>query len=135
MPRRQGPQGRGQPKHSETDPTDNATGNKQVKINPTRIRWVAPTENIDGTPIDYQLAYNLYVNDALTASFPGTLNPTGEYQFLFEELATPLPKEQTHEIALTAFSTDNPARESEKTPAIEVIFYGIPKAPFDLVAE
>lgn len=105
------------------------------KQNPTKIRWRAPTENTDGTPITYALAYNLYVNDLLTASFPGTLNADGEYEFLFAELGSPLPLEQTHTVALTAFSTANPERESAKSAAVEVFFFKIPKAPFGLVAE
>lgn len=103
--------------------------------NPRRIFWRAPTENTDGTPIDYPLAYNLYVNDVLTASFPGTLNEDGTYEFLFADLGSPLPPEQTHVVALTAFSTENPARESAKSTTAEVLFFKVPKAPFGLVAE
>ena len=106
-----------------------------AKQNPTKIRWRAPTENTDGTPITYALAYNLYVNDLLVTSFPGTLNPDGEYQFLFSELGAPLAPEQTHTVALTAFSTANPTRESAKSAAVEVFFFKIPQAPFGLVAE
>jgi len=103
--------------------------------NPTRIKWRAPTENTDGTAINYSLAYNLYVNGAVTASFPGTLNPDGTYEFLFADLGSPLPKEQVHKIALSAFSTENPSRESAPSTEVEVTFFVIPKAPFALVAE
>lgn len=102
--------------------------------NPRRIFWSAPTQNTDGSPIDYDLAYNMYVNGVVTASFPGTLNPDGTYEALFADLPA-FPKNQVLTVALSAFATSNPARESAPSTSVEVEFVGIPSAPFGLVAE
>lgn len=103
--------------------------------NPRRIFWNAPTTNVDGSAIDYELAYNLYVDGAgPVASFPGTLNPNGEYEFLFADLPT-FPKNQVLTIALSAFSTANPTRESVPSTSVEVEFVGIPSAPFNVAVE
>jgi hypothetical protein len=103
--------------------------------NPRKIRWNAPTENIDNTPIDYALAYNLYVDGALYASFPGTLNANGEYEFEFGGLTTPFPRNTPIALTLSAFSTEHPEREGPQSEAVMVEVVGIPKAPFNVVVE
>lgn len=102
--------------------------------NPRRLNWTAPTENTDGTAIDYELNYNLLVDGQEVASFPGTLNPNGQYEMLFADLAYDFELERTYTIALTAFSVANPERESAPSASIDIRFFKIPNPPFNLVA-
>jgi len=37
--------------------------NIEKGVNPGTVRWTAPTENVDGTPVNGPLNYNLYRSD------------------------------------------------------------------------
>lgn len=52
----------------------------------TKLMWTAPTHNMDGSPIDYELAYELQEHDNGIASFPGTLNADGRYEINIADL-------------------------------------------------
>lgn len=101
-----------------------------MSFNPTVLRWQAPTENEDGSPIDYELGYELYVDGEATATFPGRLNPDGTYeQAVIDLFANTLYA--SYEVALKAFRVDQPA---EKSALSNVVTYTFdrrkPKAPF-----
>ena len=103
----------------------------------TKLSWSAPTENEDGTPIDYDLAYNLYVDDAETASvsLPGTLNADGKYTAELTDIAALqlIAAGVEFAITLTAFDTDKPERESERSNAVVLLrVLADPKAPTDV---
>ncbi len=103
--------------------------------NPRRLYWTAPTENTDGTAIDYELNYNLLVDGTAVASFPGSLNADGTYELQFADLAYEFTPEQEYTLALTAFSVATPERESAPSGSVTVRFFKIPNPPFNLVAE
>lgn len=101
-------------------------------LNPRRITWTAPTENTDGTAIDYQLAYALLVDGEPVADFPGTLNPDGTYEALFADLP---PIHGEAEIALVAFDVAIPDRRSAPSGTLQVAFFPNPLPPTNLGAE
>jgi hypothetical protein len=56
-----------------------------MKFNPQTLSWRAPTENVDGTPIDYELNYELGFDlpDGSTqvmVTLPEALNPEGLFE-------------------------------------------------------
>lgn len=104
----------------------------------TFLSWLAPTQNVDGTDIDYSLSYRLYVDSLPVMTFPGTLNPDGRYQFALADVPA-LGSEGVYELKLTAFpeGTDldiKPELESDPSNAISIttIVVIIPKGPSDL---
>ena len=102
-------------------------------VNPTQnLKWRAPTENVDGTPVKGPLTYNLYRADTVAAfvkspdtfflTIPGQLNTDGFYE-------APLPDfpEGDHVVALTAVDTDGDESALSNTVGFRI---GIaPKAP------
>lgn len=92
------------------------------------LRWIAPTENTDGTPIDYDLAYNLYADGQPIASFPGTLNPEGQYTFPLADVGA-MQDPGDYNLTLTAFDTALPDRESEPSNGIVIRRVAGPFAP------
>lgn len=103
----------------------------------TKLAWQAPTENEDGTPIDYALAFNLYIGDAPTATvaLPGTLNQDGSYTAELTDIAALQSIDAGVQVSLTltAFETDDPERESEKSdPVLLMRVIADPKAPADV---
>jgi hypothetical protein len=107
----------------------------------TMLSWLAPTENTDGTPIDYSLTYQLYINGAATMVFPGTLNPDGKYTFLLQDVPA-LQEEGSYTIELTAFRegvdlSEFPELESDKSGSIIVTTVLVirPKGPSDFSTE
>lgn len=98
----------------------------------TKLRWTAPTENTDGSPIDYSLAYNLYVDGALFSSFPGSLNPDGKYETDIAPLGL---AKGTHTLSLSAFDTAKPERESVRSNSIQIEVFVVPKPPMAFSAE
>lgn len=102
-------------------------------VNPDKpLKWQAPTENVDGTPVKGPLTYNLYraetdaalvkSEETLFMSLPGTLNPDGYFE-------APLPNfpEGDHVIALTAIDIDGDESALSNTVGFRI---GIaPRAP------
>lgn len=106
-------------------------------LNRTEIRWQAPTENVDGTAIDYELAYELGVRDAggeiiPKAVFPGRLNPDGSYSQATSEVFDTRPDELTsYTIALRAFNVAIPEDKSAWSNQVVYEFLKpVPRAPF-----
>ena len=62
--------------------------NLELGANPANLKWRAPTENVDGTPIQGPLNYNLYRSDSEPVSkasgvffvLVGTLQADGTYE-------------------------------------------------------
>lgn len=104
-------------------------------VEATTLKWQAPTENEDGTDIDYPLAYNLYVDDEPVLTFPGTLNDDGMYSFPLADVpALSVPGDYT--LSLTAFEDGKPERESDHSGTIIVTrLPADPNAPRDLSVE
>jgi len=101
-----------------------------MALNPEKLSWTAPDTNTDGTPIDYALSYNMYVDGTINSSFPGSLNPDGRYEIPFADTA--IGNEGTFNITLTAFNQTFPEAESDPSAPLEVTFAPVPLAPTDL---
>jgi hypothetical protein len=93
----------------------------------TKLSWTAPTENTDGSPITQSLTYNLY-QDVITAllSFPGTLNPDGQYSFPVADVAA-FNADGDYTLSLTAVDEDGD--ESDHSNSIVITRSMAPKAP------
>jgi hypothetical protein len=107
----------------------------------TMLSWLAPTENVDGTPINYALTYQLYINGAATMVFPGSLNPDGKYEFPLADVPA-LQESGSYTLELTAFKEgvdleQNPLMESEKSNSILIMTVVVirPKGPSDFSTE
>lgn len=85
-----------------------------MAVNPQTLTWQAPTENVDGTPIDYELVYDLGVTQGglweVIAQFPGTLNPDGTYSAPLADFAF---EDGEHTIGLRSVRADLPSLVSE----------------------
>jgi hypothetical protein len=103
-------------------------------LNPSVIKWSAPTQDVEGNTITQEMAYNLYRSDQQgpVASFPGTLNPDGKYQITFDEVGATWPKGETVDIGLTAFYTAKPEIESALSSLVSIQFVAKPSPPFSL---
>lgn len=104
--------------------------------NRTHLKWQAPTENTDGTPIDYALDYELGRESngdfVPLAVFPGTLNQDGSYSAPLADFALDYG---THTMALRAINRDKPHLISEWSNSISfTLSTETPKAPFGLSA-
>ena len=101
-----------------------------AKLNQAKITWQAPTENEDGSAIDYELGYELYVDGEASATFPGRLNPDGTYE---QEVSTLFPDTvyASYTVQLKAFRIDQPDLKSGLSNAV-VLSYDKrkPKPPF-----
>lgn len=105
------------------------------------LTWTAPTENTDGTAIEYALTYRLYLDDVPVMTFPGTLNETGLYSFPLEDVAA-ITEAGLYTFELTAFPEgvdldQEPERESARSNAIQIMAVAtlVPKEPADLSTE
>lgn len=98
----------------------------------TEIKWTAPTQNTDGSPITQNLVYNLYIDGVNTMGFPGTLNPNGQYSFPLDQVAAmAAPGDYT----LTLTAVDEDGDESDPSNAIVVTSLSpVPNAPAGLEA-
>lgn len=100
------------------------------RLNPDLITWRAPTTNVDGTPIDYELAYELELDGEAVATFPGRLNAEGIYE---QSTADLFPDVQyaAYRVTLRAFRVDQPTLKSAPSNAVEYVFdRRVPNAPF-----
>jgi hypothetical protein len=104
-----------------------------MKVNPTQMTWQAPTQNVDGTPIDYVLNYEVGLEDAngqLQPSMviPGQLQDGGDYTAPIADLG--LAAGSTYRIALRTFAKDEPARKSVYSEMVDfAISDRIPNPP------
>jgi len=106
-----------------------------MTVNPTRVTWTAPTENEDGTPIDYELSYDVGKKLA-DGSFvpiyttPGSLNPDGTYEAPIAEMGF---EDGKHEIAMRAFRVDVPTLRSVWSNTVQFeVEVNKPGAPLDV---
>lgn len=105
-----------------------------MKINPKRILWTAPTQNQDGTPIDYALEYELGVEiDGVVTPklvIPAQLNGEGSYEAPIADMGFEFGQ---HNIALRTFAKDDPARKSVWSASVNfTLSRRIPNPPVDL---
>jgi hypothetical protein len=96
-------------------------------VNPRILKWRAPTQNTDGTPITYELGYHLYVGATPVASFPGSLSPDGNFEVLFADLSLDIDGEV--DLGMKAFDAANPNRISEMSQTVRVGFFANPQPP------
>lgn len=97
--------------------------------NPRRIFWTHDGERVDGSTVALDgLAYQLYADGEVVASFPGALNAEGQFEQLFADLAwTPTPG-AVHRLELTAIETAT-GLESAPSHSVEAVFVGKPNSP------
>ena len=107
-----------------------------MKINPTKLSWVAPVTNEDGTPIDYALEYEAGL-ESDTGSLvplmviPAQLQTGNEYEAPIADLG--LGSGATYRIALRTFAKDDPNRKSVWSNKVEfAISDRIPNPPLEL---
>ena len=100
--------------------------------NPERIKWSAPTERVDGSPITGTLSYELWVDGERFMTLPAVLNPDG----LFEAPITDWDYGQ-YTVYLTAIETyeDGKSKESEPSNSETFIVTAAPKAPVLVAVE
>ena len=105
------------------------------------LTWTAPTENTDGTTIDYALTYRLYLDDVATMTFPGTLNAAGQYTFPLADVGA-ITEPGLYTFELTAFPEgvdldQEPERESARSNGIQILAVAVvvPKEPAELSTE
>jgi hypothetical protein len=106
-----------------------------MKVNPKQLIWQAPTTNVDGTPIDYALNYEvgLSVDGKMEPLMvvPGQLQGGGEYTAPIADLG--LAPGRVYAIALRSFAKEQPARKSAYSGTVKfAISERIPSAPFML---
>ena len=95
--------------------------------NPENLEWIAPTENVDGSPISGPLSYNLYRKEPGAADYQFFYVIVGELQG--DKYVAPLQNfpEGSHEIVLTAVDTEGD--ESAYSNSMGFIVGVAPKAP------
>lgn len=98
----------------------------------TKLSWLAPTQNTDGSDITQALTYNLYVDGNQVSSFPGTLNPNGRYEYPLADVAA-LSDRGSYSLYLTAVNEDG--AESDASNTITINRVKVPGAPTDFLAE
>lgn len=100
------------------------------KLNSTLLVWQAPTLNVDGSPIDYELAYELEVEGTVVATFPGRLNPQGRYEQDVAEVFDNVTN-ASYDVRLRALRVDMPAEKSDWSNLVTYRFdKRRPKPPF-----
>lgn len=105
-----------------------------MKINPKKLSWEAPTTNVDGTPIDYEVDYELgiEVNGVINPFLvvPAQLNELGGYEAPIADMGFDYGE---HVVALRTFAKNDPTRKSVWSNTVNFIMSRrIPKAPTSL---
>ena len=99
-------------------------------INPTTLKWTAPTQNTDGEPITYELDYEMGAGEPLEPMYivVGSLQTDGVYQAPLSDAEF---DEGENTIALRAIRRDVPDLKSAWSNAVTFeIARVVPKAPF-----
>jgi len=102
--------------------------------NPTVFRWRAPTTNEDGTPIDYDLNYELGEQDDLGAFAPkasivGSLQVDDVYEAPVGDM---LWEAGEHTVALRAVNSEDTDKVSDWSNPVTFIWSDrIPNAPLE----
>lgn len=107
-----------------------------MKLNPTTMSWEAPITNVDGTPIDYMLEYEVGLAGENApgdydpiATIPGQLRNGETYEAPISDLEL---TEGEHTIALRTFAKDTPERISEWSDPVSFMIMPAPKPPLAL---
>lgn len=105
----------------------------EVNVLVTMLSWLAPTENVDGTAIDYELNFMVYVNGQACMTVQVT-----EYQLAAIPCISDTSPGQ-YVIAVSAYPRHidlaaNPGAESDLSNSITITAEEVkrPKAPADL---
>ena len=99
-------------------------------INPTTIKWTAPTQNVDGEPITYDLDYELGAGEPFEPMYTvvGSLQTDNTYEAPLSDAEF---GEGENTIALRAIRRDVPELVSEWSNAVTFEIARVaPKAPF-----
>jgi hypothetical protein len=111
-----------------------------MKINPTTLSWMAPTTNVDGTPIDYELQYEIGLYDEEADSIvplmtvPSSLrtDEAGAYEAPIADVGLDTG---SYEMALRSFAKEDPERVSLWSNTVEfAISDRIPNPPLEFRA-
>lgn len=107
-----------------------------MKLNPTTLSWNAPTTNVDGTPIDYELEYEVglapegAVGDYQPlVTIPGQLREDETYEAPISDL--PLEYGE-HTIAMRSFEKAMPTRVSAWSEPVTFMLQTVPSRPLEL---
>ncbi|WP_417500771.1 hypothetical protein [Marinobacter sp.] len=107
-----------------------------MKVNPTTLSWQAPTTNVDGSLIDYELEYEVGIAGDSTegdyaplATIPGQLRERETYVAPIADL--PLDHGE-HTIALRSFDKAQPDRMSEWSEPVTFMLATVPERPLEL---
>ena len=107
-----------------------------MKFNPKTLSWSAPTENEDGTPIDYALNYELGVADGdvteAVLTLPEELNAEGIY---VAQIADMNFEPGTHTVRVRALSEEHEGRISKWSTSVTFAVGANPAAPFAVAVE
>ena len=97
------------------------------------LHWQAPTENTDGTPIDYELDYELGVDEVPTVTMVGSLQEDGTFRAPLNLMSFEVG---TYALQLRAINRDQPEFISGWSNSIplEVLADPVPAAPVLLPA-
>ena len=107
-----------------------------MKVNPTILSWKAPTTNVDGTPIDYALEYEVGLVGADGSIAPlmvvaSQLQTGDTYEAPIADLG--LEVGQTYAIAMRTFAKEQPSRKSTWSAQVEfAISNRIPMPPLSV---
>lgn len=106
-----------------------------MKTNPETMSWEAPTTNVDGTEITYDLEYEVGLKTKegpfdVIVTIPGQLQDGGRYTAPLSDLALDYGE---HTIAMRSFAKDDLSRVSAwSEPVSFVLSEEIPNAPLEL---
>lgn len=104
-----------------------------MKLNPTTLSWKAPTTNLDGTPIDYELEYEVGADDGKAyvplMTIPGQLRQNENYEAPISDLLLDYGE---HTIALRSFDKSMPDRMSEWSEPVTFTLATVPSRPLEL---
>lgn len=108
-----------------------------MTLNPNKLSWTAPTENEDGSPIDYELEYEVgLLKDNGTdhdfdpvATIPGQLREGDRYEAPIADMGLGAGD---HLLALRSFAKGDPDRKSEWSESVAFRIAKVPAAPLDL---
>lgn len=104
------------------------------QVNPTKLTWRGPSTNTDGTPIQYDVNYELGVvgDDGITPKLVvvANLRESEDYEAQISEMGF---DKGSHEVVLRAIPADDPTRASEwSEPVSFIISDEIPNPPLEL---
>ena len=106
------------------------------KVNPSVILWDKPQNNVDGTPIDYPLEYEVGLADENgdiqpKATIVGSLQANDTtYEAPIKDMGLQAGE---HEMAIRSFEKDNPLRKSVWSDTVNfTITKVLPEAPKNL---